>query len=91
VVGVADGLQAAELVHSQPFDLVLLDAGLPGLSGLELLRRIRSADTRLPVVFITGNVSPKVTRAIVEAGASDILFKPLALQDLHDVVTRMAR
>lgn len=90
-VGVNDGLQADELLQAQTFDLVMLDAGLPGRSGLEVLREIRRTDTRLPVVIITANVSPEVTRALVEAGASDILFKPLSLDDLLDMVTRMAR
>ncbi len=90
-VGISDGRQVAEILQQEQFDIVLLDAGLPGRSGLEVLRDIRRKDTRLPVVIITASVSPDVTRGLVEAGASDILFKPLPLEDLLNVVTRMAR
>lgn len=90
-VGVSDGRQVHELLQQGQFDIVLLDAGLPGRSGLEVLRDIRRTDTRLPVVIITASVNPDVTRGLVEAGASDILFKPLSLEDLLDAVTRMAR
>ena len=90
-VGISDGLQVNEMLKQQQFDIVLLDAGLPGRSGLQVLRDIRRSDTRLPVVIITASVNPDVTRGLVEAGASDILFKPLSLEDLLNVVTRMAR
>jgi DNA-binding response OmpR family regulator len=90
-VGLSDGLQVDEMLQQQSFDIVLLDAGLPGRSGLQVLQDIRRNDTRLPVVIITASVSPQVTRALVEAGASDIIFKPLPLEELLDIVTRMAR
>ena len=87
----ADGQEASRMVETHVFDLVLLDIELPRRSGLEVLQEIRSRDTRLPVVVITAVTSPTVARAVVAAGASDILFKPITLADLTDIVTRLAR
>lgn len=48
-----DGLEAFTLYQSQKWDLVLLDVMLPGISGIELLRRIRAHDEHTPVILLT--------------------------------------
>ena len=76
-----DGRQALELFQQQEWDLVLLDIMLPGINGLEVLRRIRKASS-LPVILLTarGDTLDKVSG--LDAGADDYLPKPFAIEEL---------
>lgn len=78
VSGAKDGLEALKLIESQPFDLVLLDIMLPGIDGLEVLRRIRMQEnSELPVVMVSAKDD---SQGIVEAlniGANDYITKPV--------------
>lgn len=79
VAGAKDGLEALRLIDSQPFDLVLLDIMLPGIDGLEVLRRIRAQESNheLPVVMVSAKDD---SQGIVEAlnlGANDYITKPV--------------
>jgi sigma-B regulation protein RsbU (phosphoserine phosphatase) len=74
-----DGRRAIELVGQRPFDLVLLDVLMPGLSGLEVLRQLRQshAATELPVIMATAlSESGDVVEAL-RLGANDFVSKPL--------------
>ena len=73
-----DGL---ELVKTQPFDLVLLDIMLPGINGIEVLRRIRQFSD-LPIILLTARdaVVDKVTG--LDGGADDYITKPFAIEEL---------
>lgn len=79
-VGVAsDGEQALSLLGSQSFDLVLLDIEMPGLSGLDVLTRIRTTrnNTDLPVIMVTARThGPDIVEAF-RLGANDYLTKPI--------------
>ncbi len=74
---VADVAEAERVLDRQPPDLVLCDVVLPGGSGLELLKRIKRQDPRLPVVMITAHGD--IDRAVeaMKTGAADFLTKPL--------------
>src|SRR6476659_4790530 len=75
----ADGHEALSLVESRNFDLVLLDVGMPGLSGLEVLTQIRTtrSQTDLPVIMVTARTQgPDVVEAF-NLGANDYLTKPI--------------
>ena len=80
----ADGESALKIVQQQPPDLVLLDIVLPGLSGIEVCRRLRmDRTTRLtPVVLITGLHEPDLKLEGLEAGADDFLVKPFDTREL---------
>ena len=86
-----DGLEGIEQIKGQSFDVILLDLSMPRLSGLDTLRLIRETQPNLPIVVVTALTDHKMTRAAINAGANDILFKPLSLNDLADAVTRHAR
>jgi len=79
---VADGLEASEIARDEHFDLLILDLGLPGLDGREVLRRIRAAGQRLPVVILTARDSVEDTVAGFEGGADDYVTKPFRFEEL---------
>lgn len=76
-----NGRDGLELVKTHPFDLVLLDIMLPGLNGIEVLRRIRQFSD-LPVILLTARdaVVDKVTG--LDGGADDYITKPFAIEEL---------
>jgi DNA-binding response OmpR family regulator len=87
----ADGVEALTLARKVVFDLLLLDLSLPGLDGIEVLRRLRSDDATTPVLVITarGNVAERVTG--LEAGADDYLPKPFDLAELEARLKALTR
>ena len=88
------GGEGVERVRLEPPDVILLDLRLPDQSGLEVFRRIRSIDARIPVIFITVARSADDAIEMMKQGAYDYLLKPLDLKRLERVVdeaVRMAR
>ena len=82
---------ARALMRQQTPDLMLLDVNLPGLSGLDFLRELQSADTGSPlVIIITAHGSERLAVEAVKAGAYDYLAKPFELDDLRLVVKNAA-
>jgi DNA-binding response OmpR family regulator len=79
---VADGRDAAEMATDEHFDLVLLDLGLPGLNGREVLRRIRARGERLRVIVLTALDDVESTVAGLEGGADDYVTKPFRFDEL---------
>ena len=78
----ATGEDALHLGAVEPFDVVVLDRMMPGLDGIEVLRRWRAARIRTPVLLLTalGGIADRVTG--LEAGADDYLVKPFAFAEL---------
>lgn len=91
VVTATDGPSAMDLVESQPLDLLLLDIGLPGFDGCEVLRRIREFSS-LPVVMVTARDEEMDIVRGLESGADDYLTKPIREKELlariHAVLRR---
>jgi len=77
-----DGEEGLYLGLEFPFDLAIIDLGLPGISGMELIRRLRQADKAFPILILTarGNWQDKVEG--LEAGADDYLVKPFHIEEL---------
>jgi DNA-binding response OmpR family regulator len=91
-VGMAsDGIEALEAYRSGSWDLILLDVMLPGLSGIELLRRIRANDTTTPVILLTakGSVEDKVSG--LDLGANDYITKPFQIEELFARIRAVLR
>lgn len=83
VVSVAEtGTAALEHALSGNHDLVLLDVGLPEMSGFEVLRRIRERDAELPVIMLTARSSVSDTVAGLDGGANDYIAKPFRFDEL---------
>jgi DNA-binding response OmpR family regulator len=79
---VVDGREAERLTGEQTFDLVLLDLGLTGVIGLDVLRRIRSKKPYLPVMILTQTSNVEERVKCLDAGAEDCLAKPFAFTEL---------
>lgn len=77
-----DGLDAEALGDIEPYDLAILDLGLPGRSGLEVLTNWRSRGNRLPVVILTARGSWQEKIDGFKAGADDYIGKPFQLEEL---------
>ncbi len=76
------GEEALKLLESEAFHVVVLDVLLPGLGGLEVLRRIRGSYPGVEVILLTGRGSDKEAREGVALGAFDYLVKPVQLEEL---------
>jgi two-component system OmpR family response regulator len=79
---VQDGALASAALQRHEFDLVLLDLGLPGRDGLEVLRRLRAAGDATPVLVITARDAVDQRIEGLDVGADDYLGKPFAVGEL---------
>jgi DNA-binding response OmpR family regulator len=87
VVLVAEtGADALRIVPGFCPDVVLLDMALPGIPGEIVLDCLHAADARLPVVMLTGNQDPELTRYVLARGAFDYIAKPFSLARLREVL-----
>jgi two-component system response regulator QseB len=88
---VQDGLAARSALKTEPFELVLLDLGLPGMDGLQLLKSLRAAGNRVPVLILTARDAVTDRIKGLDAGADDYLVKPFDLDELAARVRAVAR
>jgi FixJ family two-component response regulator len=72
--------------RSQAFDCLILDIRMPGLSGLELQRRLAADDSPIPIVFMTALYVEEVRTKAMEAGAVDFLRKPFTEKELVNAI-----
>lgn len=79
---VSDGLAARHALASEPFAALVLDLGLPRLSGLEVLTGLRGSGNALPVLILTARDTPADVVAGLDAGADDYMIKPFNLGEL---------
>jgi two-component system response regulator RegX3 len=78
---VEDGERAIEAAREQPFDMLVLDLMLPGVSGIEVCRRLRG-ESAVPILILTAR-DAEVDRVLgLEAGADDYLTKPFSMSEL---------
>lgn len=75
ITGINDSREGLELTRQHHFDCVLLDYSLPGLNGIEVLKRLREDNTEVPVVMLTGQGSERLAVEAMKAGAQDYIPK----------------
>lgn len=78
----SDGLTALQLAQTGEFDLMLLDLGLPGRDGLEVLKELRRKRVRLPVIVLTARTATDDVVTGLDSGADDYICKPFRLAEL---------
>ena len=91
VVHATTGEAAIELLAREDFALVVLDLMLPGIDGIQVCRRLRRLDPRLPVLMLTARGEEKDRVAGLSAGADDYLTKPFSLDEFLLRVKGMLR
>ncbi len=88
---VSDGIEAQKLALNQHYDLVILDLGLPGATGLEVLRGIRSKKQDLPVLIVTAAAKVEERVRGLDAGADDYVAKPFVFAELSARIRAVLR
>ena len=88
---VSNGQEADNALSAQDFDLLILDLELPKMSGLDVLRRLRSRDSRIPVLILTAGDSVEQRVKALDLGADDYMAKPFALSELEARVRALTR
>jgi DNA-binding NtrC family response regulator len=84
--GVTTGADALAYLEGAPCDVVLLDVKMPGIGGLEVIKRIKEQQPSLEVVLLTGHSSAQDAERGMTLGAFDYLMKPVKLDDLLRVL-----
>ena len=79
---VADGTAASLIASDDDFDLLVLDLGLPGTDGFDVLRQLRSRNQHLPVIILTARDDVPDKVAGLEGGADDYVTKPFKFEEL---------
>jgi len=88
---VATGAAADHAITSFEFDLLILDLGLPKMSGLEVLKRLRTRSREMPVLILTAQDGVEDRVRGLDLGADDYLAKPFALEELKARVRALTR
>lgn len=76
------GEDAVIKFRSNSFDLVLLDIKMPEINGVEVYRRIKRINSKVPVIIVTGSFAKKNADQVLKEGAEDVVFKPFDIENL---------
>lgn len=84
----SNGFEALEMIAHTAYDLVFLDHMMPGMHGIETVRKIRTTekDTKLPVIALTANVFSDANTYFREKGFTGFLAKPINVKELHNIL-----
>jgi two-component system OmpR family response regulator len=88
---VSSGSEADAALTAQPYDLLILDLGLPKMSGFDVLRRLRGRESAVPVLILTAADSVEQRVRGLDLGADDFMAKPFALSELEARVRALVR
>ena len=87
----ADGKTADQWLAAAPFDLVILDLGLPGLDGSTVLQRLRERQQSTPVLVLSARLALEERVRVLDLGADDYVVKPVALAELEARIRALIR
>jgi CheY-like chemotaxis protein len=90
VLVAVDGLQAVDVAMKQHPSMILMDVAMPGIDGLEAMRRIKAATPSMPIVIASAHSMASDRERFLAAGADDVLSKPFRLADLIAIVQKLA-
>ena len=86
-----DGIEGLYYGEEFPIDLAIIDLGLPGLSGLDLIRKLRKSERRFPILILTARSEWQDKVKGLEAGADDYMTKPFHPEELKARVAALIR
>jgi CheY-like chemotaxis protein len=86
----ADGLQAVDIALRQHPAMILMDVAMPGIDGLEAMRRIKAEIPGMPIVIASAHSMASDRERFLAAGADNVLSKPFRLADLISIVQSLA-
>jgi DNA-binding NtrC family response regulator len=91
-VHTADSVEIGlQLLNEKKPDAIVLDIRMPGVTGIEGLRRIRQIDPHLSVIMLTGFGALETAKEAVRLGANDYISKPFDAREMREVISRMMR
>ena len=94
-VGMTEAESAEEglgLIDGNDYDVVLIDLRMPGMDGLTAIGHIRARDddkAKLPIIVVTADTAADLRQRCLDAGADDVIFKPVAMESLFDAMGRL--
>jgi len=86
-----DGLEARRALMTEPFDLIVLDLGLPSLSGINLLKEIREEGNKIPVLILSAQDTAADRVEGLDCGADDYMIKPFDLDEFYARIRALLR
>jgi two-component system response regulator (stage 0 sporulation protein F) len=89
VKGANRGETAVELLRKEPFDLMVLDYKMPGMSGFEVFEQARTLHPDMAVVLVTGHGTPEIINEANRMGFQAILLKPFTSDELRGTVEKV--
>ena len=82
-------MEGLKLIRNDIYDLVLLDLAMPGINGIEVLRRIKKFNQDIPIVMLSGYSSKSSYSDVISNGAENLLLKPFTTAELKSVVSNI--
>jgi len=89
VKGANRGETAVELMRKEPFDLMVLDYKMPGMTGFEVFQQARTMHPGMAVVLVTGHGTPEIINEANRMGFNGILLKPFTSDELRGTVEKV--
>jgi DNA-binding NtrC family response regulator len=80
--------EALQYLEVEKYDAIVTDLAMPGLTGIELLKRVQQTDLETPVILISGKGSEHDPEDLIELGAFAYVTKPFNLDEIEEVVER---
>ncbi|WP_133365861.1 response regulator [Qipengyuania sediminis] len=87
-----DAETGLRMIDEKPYTVVLMDIRMPGMDGLTAIRKIRSesvSSADVPVIVVTADIAPDLKARCFDAGADDVILKPVAMGDLIGSIGRI--
>ena len=86
VHNVGSGMEALEELKAKPYDVILLDVKMPGMTGIEALAEIKKINPQVEVIILTGHASVDVAVEIMRLGGYEYLLKPCPIEELMEKI-----
>jgi two-component system chemotaxis response regulator CheY len=89
VTEATDGLEGLEAASKEKFDLILMDWNMPGLLGIDVVRKLREAQITTPIMMVTTEGERNNVVIAIQAGANNYLVKPFSSEDFSQKIEQL--